>query len=100
MVENPNNEKPSVILPATVDKIIKKPDAEKAQVPIEGAEPLYREIRIENFLQDGNGEKVRLKEGAEVEVTVKAAPQEVVSDGDSQKRDRNKVERSSTNEMT
>jgi len=99
MVENLNNEKPSVTLPATVEKIIKKTDAEKAQVRIDGADPLYREIRIENSLQDENGEKVRLKEGAEVEVTVKADPRAVIPDGDPQKRDRNKVEHSSTNEM-
>jgi hypothetical protein len=78
MVENPNNEKPSVTLPATVEKIIKKPDAEKAQVRIEGVDPLNREVCSENSLQDENGEKVRLKEGAD--------------DGDSQKRDGNKVE--------
>jgi predicted DNA-binding antitoxin AbrB/MazE fold protein len=99
MVENPNNEKPSVTLPATVEKIIKKSDAEKAQVRIEGAEPLYRELRIENSLQDENGEKVHLKEGAEVQVTVTADPQSVIPD-DSEERDRNKVERSSTKEMT
>jgi hypothetical protein len=92
--------KPSVTFPATVEKIIKSPDAEKAQVRIDGADPLYREICIENTLQDENGEQVRLKEGAEVEVTVTADPQAVVPDGVSQKRDRNKVERSSTNEMT
>jgi hypothetical protein len=38
---------------------------------------LYREIRIENALVDQNGEKVRLKPGAEVEVTVEAPPEAV-----------------------
>jgi predicted DNA-binding antitoxin AbrB/MazE fold protein len=54
-------------------------------------------MRIENSLQHENGEKVRLKEGAEVAVTIKADPRAVIPDGDSQKRD--KVGHSSTNEM-
>lgn len=66
---------PSVTLPATVEKIIPpfNPDEpEKAQIAIEGADDLYREIRIENTLTDENGAQVRLKKGAEVEVTVEA----------------------------
>jgi len=39
------------------------------------ADHLYREIRIENTLTDENGAKVRLKQGAEVEVTVEASPE-------------------------
>ncbi|MGD0823647.1 MAG: hypothetical protein ABR908_03630 [Terriglobales bacterium] len=72
------SEKPSVTLPATVEKIIKPftpGDPEKAQIAIEGADHLYREIRIENTLTDENGEEVRLKSGAEVAVTVEAPPQ-------------------------
>jgi hypothetical protein len=66
---------PSTTLPATVEKIIKPispEDPEKAQISIEGADHLYREIRIENSLTDENGNEVRLKAGAEVEVTVEA----------------------------
>jgi hypothetical protein len=69
------SENPSTTLPATVEKIIKPivpGDPEKAQIAIEGADHLYREIRIENTLTDENGEKVRLKQGAELEVTVEA----------------------------
>jgi hypothetical protein len=68
-------ERPSVTLPGTVEKIIKPPhpnEPEKAQISIEGADDLYREIRIENSLTDENGGAVRLKKGAEVEVTVEA----------------------------
>jgi len=68
-------ERPNVILPGTVEKIIKSPspgEAEKAQISIEGADDLYREIRIENSLTDENGDEVGLKKGAEVEVTVEA----------------------------
>ena len=68
-------EKPSVTLPGTVEKIIKPvhpSEPEKAQISIEGADELYREIRIENSLTDAQGDEVRLKKGAEVEVTVEA----------------------------
>jgi len=67
--------KPRTTLPGTVEKIIKPvsaDDPEKAQIAIEGADDLYREIRIENTLTDKKGDKVRLKQGAEVEVTVEA----------------------------
>jgi hypothetical protein len=72
------SEKPSTTLPGTVEKIIKPlspDDTEKAQITVEGADHLYREIRIENTLTDENGDKVRLKPGAEVEVTVEAPPE-------------------------
>ncbi len=70
--------KPSTTLPATVEKVIKPLDPnepEKAQIAVQGADDLYREIRIENTLIDENGDKVRLKPGAEVEVTVQAHPE-------------------------
>jgi len=68
-------DKPSTTLPATVEKIIKSPspnEPEKAQIAVEGADDLYRELRIENTLTDEHGKKVSLKPGAEVEVTVEA----------------------------
>ena len=71
-------EKPSVTLPGTVEKIIKHAEPsepEKAQIAIEGADDLYREIRIENSLTAKNGDQVRLKKGAEVDVTVEAEPE-------------------------
>jgi hypothetical protein len=71
-------EKPSTTLPATVEKIIKSPspnEPEKAQISVEGADDLYRELRIENTLTDENGKKVGLKPGSEVEVTVEADPE-------------------------
>jgi hypothetical protein len=69
------SEKPNVRLPGKVEKIIDSPhpsEPEKAQITVEGADPLYKEIRIENSLTDQNGDEVRLKKGAEVEVTVQA----------------------------
>jgi hypothetical protein len=73
--ENPSDEKATVTLPGTVEKIIPSfgPDEpEKAQIAVEGAENLYREIRIDNTLQDEAGNEVCLKKGAEVEVTIAA----------------------------
>jgi len=68
-------QKPAVTLPGTVEKIIPAIGAhepEKAQIAVEGAEELYREIRVENTLQDAAGNDVRLKQGAQVEVTIEA----------------------------
>lgn len=75
-------EKPNVRLPGTVEKIITPPDSsepEKAQINIEeGADPLYKEIRIENTLKDEQGNEVKLKRGAKVEVTVEANPSGII----------------------
>ena len=70
-----STEKPSVTLPGKVEKIIPglvPAMPEKAQIAVEGAEHLYKEIRVENSLQDENGKPVALKPGAEVEVTIEA----------------------------
>jgi hypothetical protein len=59
----------------TVQKVIKpvvSGEPEKAQINIEEADDLYREIRVENALTDKDGEKVRLKPGAEVNVVIEA----------------------------
>jgi hypothetical protein len=75
-------EKPKVTLPAQVEKVIPPPSPsqpEKAEISVEGADPLYQEIRIENLLTDENGKEVRLKKGAEVEVTIEAPKDAVVS---------------------
>jgi hypothetical protein len=85
------SENPSTTLPATVERIIKPVvpgDPEKAQIAIEGADHLYREIRIENTLTDGNGEKVRLNHGAEVEVTVEAPPEATTPKNDKKRQER------------
>jgi len=68
-------DKPNVTLPGRVERIIEAPfpdEPEKAQIAVEGADTLYKELRIENTLINENGEKVKLKEGAEVDVTVEA----------------------------
>jgi hypothetical protein len=73
-VKSAEKDKPSITLPGTVEKIIPAvgPIPEKAQISVETAEDLYKEIRVENALKDANGNPVALKKGAEVEVTIKA----------------------------
>ncbi len=69
------NEKPSVTLSGTVEKVIPPPHPsipEKAQIAVEEADHMYRELRIENSLEDENGNHVSLKPGAEVNVTIEA----------------------------
>jgi hypothetical protein len=76
--------KPKTTKPGTVQKIIPSPIPEipeKAEIAVEGADPLYKEIRIDNKLTDPSGKKVKLKAGAKVEVTVEADPKETVPAG-------------------
>jgi uncharacterized protein YfaS (alpha-2-macroglobulin family) len=65
-------EDPSTTMPGTVDKIIppRLSEPEKAQISIQGPENKYRSLRIENTLHDEDGEDVRLKKGAHVDVTI------------------------------
>ena len=66
--------------PGMVENVIKPRDPrepEKAQIVVEGADHLDREIRIDNALKDANGQEVALKPGAPVEVTVAADPDTV-----------------------
>ena len=70
-----SKKKPNVVISGSVEKIIKprySGEPEKAQIEVDGADDLYREIRIENSLTDENGNKVQLKENAEVDVVVEA----------------------------
>jgi hypothetical protein len=67
--------KPSTTLPGVVQKIIKSPHPsvpEKAEIEVKGADDLYREIRVDNALTDKEGDTVRLKKGAQVDVTIEA----------------------------
>src|SRR5262245_47340444 len=83
--EAKDKDKAEVTLPGKVEKIIPpiNPDEPaKAQINVEGADHLYREIRIDNALQNEKGETVRLKQGAEVEVTVEADEAAITKDVD------------------
>jgi hypothetical protein len=70
--------KASATLPGKVEKVIHahpgSGEPEKAQIAVEGADHLYREIRVPNSLTDAHGHTVKLKEGAEVEVKIEADP--------------------------
>ena len=58
-----------------VQKVLKpivSVEPEKAQISVDEADELYREIRVENALTDENGERVRLEPGAEVDVILEA----------------------------
>ena len=62
-------------LHGTVHKVIKPAfphEKEKAEIGIEEADELYREIRVENVLTDSEGHKARLKPGAQVDVVLEA----------------------------
>jgi hypothetical protein len=75
MTTKPKDEKLSVTLPGTVDKVmppIIPLEPEKAQISVNGADDLYKEIRVENTLLDENGKPVALKPGAEVDITITA----------------------------
>lgn len=70
--------KASTTLAGKVEKVIiphpGSGEPEKAQIAVEGADHLYREIRVPNSLTDAHGQKVKLKEGADVEVKIEADP--------------------------
>jgi len=75
--------KPKTTKPGWVRKIIKpiRPSLpEKAAIEVRDADHLYKEIRIDNALEDANGKKVKLKEHAEVDVVVEADPQATTAD--------------------
>ena len=76
MSTNGRRKKASAKLPGTVEKVIKphpnSKEPEKAQIAVEGADHLYRELRVPNKLTDEEGNPVTLKEGEEVEVKIES----------------------------
>lgn len=70
--------KAATTLPGRVEKVIRphpqSGEPEKAQISVQGADHLYKEIRVPNQLIDDKGETVKLKPGAEVDVTIEAEP--------------------------
>lgn len=68
---------PSATMAGTVNKIIPSPrpsQPEQAQIAVDGAAHLYRDLRIDNTLTVEDGDDVKLKKGAHVDVTVTAVP--------------------------
>lgn len=54
-------------------------EPEKAQIAVEGADHLYRELRVPNKLKDEEGNKLKLEEGTQVEVKIES--EEALPDG-------------------
>jgi hypothetical protein len=73
--------KPKTKKSGSVRKIVKPvvpSEPEKAEIEIHGADDLYKELRIENTLEDAKGHKVKLKKDAEVDVTIEADAKDTV----------------------
>jgi hypothetical protein len=72
-------EPPRTSMAGTVNKIIpashSTSQSERVQIAVEGADRRHRDLRIENILTDENGDDVRLKKGAHVDVTISAEPE-------------------------
>lgn len=76
MSSHTRKKRASTKLPGTVEKVIKphpnSGEPEKAQIAVEGADHLYRELRVPNKLTDEDGKPVKLREGTEVEVKIES----------------------------
>jgi predicted DNA-binding antitoxin AbrB/MazE fold protein len=62
-------------LHGTVNKVIKpihSSEKEKAEIDIQQADDLYREIRVDNEFVDEKGKKASLKPGQEVDIVIEA----------------------------
>src|ERR1700676_1835567 len=64
MTKRPKTTKPGVVQKIITPRVPHEP--EMAEIAIEGADHLYREIRIENALEDDKGKPVKLKPGPHV----------------------------------
>jgi hypothetical protein len=76
-------EQPSTTIPGTVHKIIPSPrpgQPEEAQIAVDDGDHRHRDLRIENTFTDENGDYVRLKKGAHVQITVTAEPKNASAD--------------------
>lgn len=49
-------------------------EPEKAEIAIDEADHLYKEIRVENLVTDEKGHRAMLKPGANVEIVLEAGP--------------------------
>lgn len=64
-------------LHGSVKKVIKPvhpSDPEKVEIDIHEAEDLYRDIRIDNVVTNGDGVKDKLKQGEDVDIILEADP--------------------------
>jgi DNA-binding NarL/FixJ family response regulator len=73
----PATSRAKMIKQGTVRSVIRSLDPmepEKAEITVHGADPLYREIRLENALRDDQGNEVRLVADQRVEVIIQTNP--------------------------
>ena len=87
IIVSKNKTKAATTFPGKVEKVIRPQpytgEPEKAQISVEGADHLYKEIRVPNQLVDEDGHMVKLKPGAEVDVKIEAErTQDEVAAGD------------------
>jgi len=70
-------DEPSTTMSGIVDKIIPQRAIrpEEAKITVDAADRQHRDLQIENSLTDENGDDVKLKKGAHVEVTIAAERQ-------------------------
>ena len=69
------NRRPAFALPeswGTSSNPSRQVPPEKAKIALNGAERLCKEVRIDKKFRDRDGEKVKLKPGAEVEFSIQA----------------------------
>ena len=81
--------KPKIVKPGRVKKVIQPvyPEGpEKVEIEVIDADHLYKEVRIDNTLEDEQGQERRLKEGAEVDVVIEADREATVPKVRNQKR--------------
>jgi hypothetical protein len=74
MTKKPKTKKSGVV--RKIVKPIVPSEPEKAEIEVRGADDLYKEIRIENTLEDDKGNQVKLNKDAEVDVTIEADPKD------------------------
>jgi hypothetical protein len=73
-------ERPSITMSGIVDKIVLSrggSQPERAHIAVDGADHRYRDLRVENTFIDEHGDDVKLKKGAEVDVTISGDPRDV-----------------------
>jgi hypothetical protein len=81
VVYDSQHARPWRTVPGVVKKIVKPVfpgEPEKVEISISAADDLFREIRIENKLNDADGQVLALKDGVQVDVTFEADANDTV----------------------
>lgn len=76
-----SEEKPAVTLDGVVERIlpaVRPGGVERVQIILQGADDLFREIRIDNTLRDKAGNSAGLKLGDRVKVRIEATNKSIV----------------------